>query len=262
MIIDHRKTNSMKKLSTFTFLLIAILLSYNNSAQAVITEFDDETGENDSALYHSAGDNFGFTYNENISGNLSYFTADGSLTTLFLHKGFASNFGLTAGVLNVDVLNPELLYFSPSYGFKAADNIHIGLELRTGHILEVSETFFSPTVQISFGSREKHFSIGYSVVSDFDEIETMTIIDGIYLDSAVRFGGRIPLADNISIVSRNQYIDNNGSSNSSSLFATRSGVDFNISNFTIQLMIYYSRFRSRWNNNSNKQGIIGLSYKF
>jgi len=252
----------MKSITTFTIFLIILLCSFNVNSQTVITEPEDMNDESDSGIFHSIGDNFAFAYNEDISANLSYVTGDGSATTLFLHKGFSDNFGLTVGTANSDFYNPEILYISPSFNVRAADNIHVGLELRTGYSIDASQTLMSPTLQISFGSIEKHFSVGYSFATDFEEFESMALIDGLYLDSSVKFGGRIPIIDNVAIVSRNQYLNIDSFGGSASAIISRTGIDFQVSSFSIQLMIFYARVSSGGNSESDEQGVIGVSYQF
>jgi len=254
----------MKNLITVILFLFAYSLSYNIHAQSISSDSGDVAVTPESVFLPSQGDNFGYSYDDNITANLSYYTLSGDVTTLFFHKGFGDKFGLSTGIVSTDFVNPEVLYLTPSYSFGLADDINVGLELRSAISIDNSEDYIiNPQIQVSFGSREKHFTIGYGAVTDFEEFEFFGISDGIYIDAAIKFGGRYAITDNISFLSRNQYYSQSfGTDLSAKAFISRTGADFVFGKLSMQGMVYFRSVSLGQGSNTEVDYMIGASYRF
>lgn len=253
----------MKNLTITFFFSIWTLLSVSGVAQSTQNVAEVPPATSESTILPSFGDNFGFTHYEDAVISFNYYTVESDISTLFFHKGFGDHFGLSVGLANSDVVIPEVIYFTPSYGFNPVENIHVGIELRSGYFTEVEDFYVNPQFRISLGTREKHFSLGYGIVSDFDGVENFFGIDNLYLDSAIKFGGRYPITKNVSFVSRNQFFRQSiGNFFNVNVISTRTGIDLTFDRVSVQFNLFLIRASGEGESETETNAAMGASYRF
>lgn len=244
-----------------TLLVSLLLISFGALLAQDTSEFDNTQDDvsMDSNYLPSFGDNFAFGYGDDLIITYDLFTGDlfeSDLSTLFFHKGFGKNVGVTVGTANSDYISPELIYLTPEFNFSLSDKATMAIQLKTIFDKEFSNVALAPTALISFGTRAQNITIGYSPFYDGEDFYAMGIGDLVYSNGALKIAGRVPITDEISFLSKNDLV-----LDEINILLSKSGIEYNSEKFAIRALINYIRISFDGASDSMTNLNIGASFR-
>lgn len=191
-------------------ILFSILYVMFATSPLIAQEVEAELPDDRNHAVPIMGDNFAYGYGSEMAFRVTHYTAeDNGVTTVFLHKGFKSGFGLSLGTATVE-LNPELIYFTPEYSMPLNDNLTLAFQVRTIYPDNFKDMAISPAVLLSYGSPLKNVTLGYSLLNEGDGYKTMDFGDRIYASATYKISGRIPIIRGLGVYSKNDLLFRSG----------------------------------------------------